>query len=156
MELTYCYLIRFGISGFPTIKFFPGSGAEAEAYEGPREVEAFVEYINGKVGTQRQADGSLLPTTGRLEALDALIVGAGYEVTAALVTSLQETAATLGAEAQAYVSAAQKVLAKGGAIYVNKELARLEGLIAGKSIVPEKKAAFQLRRNVLAAFRAEA
>lgn len=44
------------------------------------------------------------------------------------------------------------MLSKGGFAYVTKELARLDSLIGGKSLVPEKKAAFQLRRNVLAAF----
>lgn len=56
---------------------------------------------------------------------------------------------------QEYVNTAGKVLAKGGFAYVTKELARLDSLIAGKSLVAEKKAAFQLRRNVLAAFQVQ-
>lgn len=49
-----------------------------------------------------------------------------------------------------------QVLSKGGAAYVSKELKRLEGIIAGKNILPEKKSAFQLRRNLLAAFQGPA
>lgn len=43
---------RFGVSGFPTIKFFPAgteSGGEPETYSGSRDVKGFVDYLNSKV-----------------------------------------------------------------------------------------------------------
>lgn len=115
-----------------------------------------VQYINSKVGTQRAADGSLEGSAGRVEALDALIAAADFQVTDGLLTSLQE-AITAGGAGQAgadYLATAKKVMAKGGAAYVAKELARLDGIIGGGSMLPEKKTAFQLRRNILAAFQA--
>jgi len=41
---------RFGISGFPTLKFFPKGQKEAEEYSGGRTVEDFVTFLNGKTG----------------------------------------------------------------------------------------------------------
>lgn len=41
---------RFGVTGFPTLKYFPaGDGVEAEAYNGGRDLESFVEFLNEKV-----------------------------------------------------------------------------------------------------------
>ena len=158
-------LHRYDIQGFPTLKFFPAGSSEPEPYEGARELESLVDFINSKAGTQRTADGGLLPTAGRLEAFDAVIAAANYEASDALVTALQSAAdAQKAAEGDAaatpkqvaigadYVATAKKVVSKGGAAYVSKELKRLEGMINGKSIVPEKKTAFQLRHNLLAAF----
>jgi len=151
---------RYEISGFPTLKFFPAGSAEPEAYEEARELDSLVEFINSKAGTQRNADGSLLPSAGRVDALDEIIKEASFGVTEAVVAALKAATEALTGKAAAqgkeYLSTAQKVLTKGGAAYVAKESKRLEGLISGKAIVPEKKAAFQLRRNVLAAFAASA
>jgi protein disulfide-isomerase A6 len=145
---------RYGVTGYPTLKFFPAGSSEPEAYEGARELEALVSFVNSKAGTLRRADGSLLPTAGRVEALDALISSADFHVTDKLVEALRQavTEGGAGAVGQEYVNAAQKVLSKGGAEYVTKELARLDAIIGGGSVVPDKRSAFQLRRNVLAAF----
>jgi len=89
-----------------------------------------------------------------------VISAAQHEVNEALLASLQTAADALeGSDAAVgkdYIATAKKVLSKGGAAYVSKELKRLDGIIAGKSILPEKKSAFQLRRNLLAAFQAPA
>ena len=150
---------RFEISGYPTLKFFPAGSADAEAYEGQREVEAMVDFINLRAGTLRNSDGTLKPTAGRVAKLDELISGAKYNVDAALVNALKVTAATLdGKDAglgKLYISAAEKVLAK-GAEYVTKEIARLEKMSAGSNVKPDAKTSMQLRRNVLTAFAASA
>ncbi|CAM9573930.1 unnamed protein product, partial [Hapterophycus canaliculatus] len=43
---------RFGVTGFPTLKYFPAGrdGVEAEAYGGGRDLKSMVEFINTKVG----------------------------------------------------------------------------------------------------------
>lgn len=50
-------LFRYGISGFPTLKFFPKGNKEGEDYEGGRDLEDFVSFINEKCGTKRDANG---------------------------------------------------------------------------------------------------
>ena len=42
---------RFGVSGFPTIKYFPAGSTTAEEYQGGRTAEAFVQFLNSKAGT---------------------------------------------------------------------------------------------------------
>lgn len=66
---------RFGVSGFPTLKFFPKGGdvKEPEAYEQGREVADFVGFLNEKAGTAYTAQGGLKPSHGRVEALDKLV-----------------------------------------------------------------------------------
>lgn len=40
---------RFGVTGFPTLKFFPaGDEAEVEAYNEARDLESLVKFINKK------------------------------------------------------------------------------------------------------------
>lgn len=41
---------RFGISGFPTLKFFPKGSKEPEEYSGGRTIDDFVTFLNGKTG----------------------------------------------------------------------------------------------------------
>lgn len=54
----YC-LFRYGVSGFPTLKFFPKSNKAGEDYDGGRDLEDFVTFINEKCGTSRDAKGQL-------------------------------------------------------------------------------------------------
>lgn len=43
---------RFGIRGFPTLKFFPRGSTEPEDYQGGREADDIIKYINDKAGTR--------------------------------------------------------------------------------------------------------
>ena len=64
------------MQGFPTIRFFPAGGtAETDStlYEGPRELQALVQYVNEKAGLYRTMFGTLLPVAGRVTALDDII-----------------------------------------------------------------------------------
>ena len=45
---------RFGVKGFPTLKFFPAGSTEAEDYNGGRGVDELVTFINEKAGTSRR------------------------------------------------------------------------------------------------------
>ena len=67
-------LIRFGVSGFPTLKFFPKENKAGEAYTGGRGEEDFIKYLNEKCGTSRVSGGGLSGDAGRIESLDALAV----------------------------------------------------------------------------------
>lgn len=52
---------EYDISGFPTLKFFPAGSSEPIAYDKARSVNAFVQFVNEQAGTQRLAEGGLLP-----------------------------------------------------------------------------------------------
>ncbi|GMF55825.1 unnamed protein product [Phytophthora fragariaefolia] len=42
---------KFGVTGFPTLKYFPVGSTEAEDYKGGRSEDDFVTFLNGKAGT---------------------------------------------------------------------------------------------------------
>ena len=52
-------LRRFDVSGFPTLKFFPKGYKAGEEYDGGRDLEDFVKFLNEKSGTSRDAKGEL-------------------------------------------------------------------------------------------------
>jgi len=43
---------KFGVSGFPTLKWFPAGSKEPEEYSGGRELNDFTDFINKKAGTK--------------------------------------------------------------------------------------------------------
>lgn len=53
------FWFRYGISGFPTLKFFPKSNKAGEDYNGGREIDDFTTFINEKCGTNRDGNGHL-------------------------------------------------------------------------------------------------
>jgi len=42
---------RFGIKGFPSLRFFPKGSTTPQDYTGGREAQNIIDYINGKAGT---------------------------------------------------------------------------------------------------------
>ena len=55
---------RYGVSGFPTLKFFPKGNKAGEEYEGGRDLDDFVKFINEKSGTSRDSKGQLTSEVG--------------------------------------------------------------------------------------------
>ncbi|KAG6468761.1 hypothetical protein ZIOFF_073454 [Zingiber officinale] len=51
--------VGYGVSGYPTLKFFPKENKAGEDYEAERELDDFVKFINVKCGTSRDANGQL-------------------------------------------------------------------------------------------------
>lgn len=50
---------RYGVSGYPTLKFFPKGNKGGEDYDGDRDLDDFVKFLNEKCGTSRDANGQL-------------------------------------------------------------------------------------------------
>lgn len=150
---------RYGVTGYPTIKFFPAGSSEPEDYQGGREVDDFVEFINNKVGTERLSNGSLKPTAGRVAALDTILSEANQVVDAAVLGKITEAAKALEGKAAAfgkvYVAVAQKAASK-GAEYAAKEFQRIGKLLAGGNMKAENKYNFQVKQNILQSFIASA
>jgi len=140
---------KYGVSGFPTLKFFPKGNKAGEEYEGGRDLEDFVAFINEKSGTSRDAKGQLTSKAGIVESLDALVkefAAAGNEEKKAVFARIQEEAEKLtGSSARygkIYSKAAKSCLEK-GADYAKNEIERIHRIL-DKSISPAKADEFTL------------
>ncbi|CAI9764234.1 unnamed protein product [Fraxinus pennsylvanica] len=128
-----------------------------EDYDGGRDLDEFVSFINEKCGTSRDAKGQFTNKAGIVEALDSLVkefVSASSEEKKAVFSRLEAEAEKLkGSNARygkLYVKAAKSCLER-GAEYAKNEIQRLERMLA-KSIAPAKADEFTLKKNILSTF----
>ncbi|PIN05871.1 Thioredoxin/protein disulfide isomerase [Handroanthus impetiginosus] len=148
---------KYGVSGYPTLKFFPKGNKAGEDYDGGRDLNDFVTFINEKCGTSRDVKGQLTSKAGIVEALDSLVkefVSATNEEKNAVFKRIEEEADKLkGSTARygkIYVKAAKSCLDK-GSDYAKNEVQRLERMLA-KSISTAKADEFTLKKNILSTF----
>ncbi|KAK9070924.1 hypothetical protein SSX86_009492 [Deinandra increscens subsp. villosa] len=148
---------KYGVSGFPTIKFFPKNNKDGEDYDGGRDIDSFVTFINEKSGTSRDAKGQLTSNAGLIKELDSLVkefVSGSDDEKKAVYAKIEEEVGKLTGSAarygKIYVKAAKSCLSK-GSDYSKNEIQRLERILA-KSISPAKADEFTLKKNILSAF----
>ena len=143
---------EYGIASYPTLKFFPKGSTTAEEYDGGRSEADFVEFLNIKTGTHRVAGGGLDEDAGTIEALDDFaskyISGAALEETAAAATKAAE--GLKDKFATYYVRIFEKLSKNSG--YVEKELARLEGILAKGGLLSTKVDELTAKTNILRKF----
>ncbi|KAJ4838647.1 Protein disulfide-isomerase like 2-1 [Turnera subulata] len=148
---------KYGVSGYPTLKFFPKNNKAGEDYEGGRDLDDFVSFINEKSGTSRDGKGQLTSKAGIVESLDTLVkefVAAGNDEKKAVLSRIEEEADKLKGSAarhgKIYKKAAKSCMEK-GADYAQKEILRLQRMLE-KSISPAKADEFTLKKNILSTF----
>ncbi|VVA26313.1 Hypothetical predicted protein [Prunus dulcis] len=148
---------KYGVSGFPTLKFFPKNNKEGEEYGGGRDLEDFVDFINEKSGTSRDGKGQLTSKAGVLANLDDLVkefVKAGNDEKKTIFSKIEEEVSKLEGSAarygKIYLKAAENSLKK-GADYAKNEIQRLERILE-KSVNPTKADEFTLKKNILYTF----
>ncbi|XP_065184168.1 uncharacterized protein LOC135814898 [Sycon ciliatum] len=143
---------QFGVSGFPTIKFFPKDNKDGEDYSEGRSESDFISFLNKRCGTQRASGGSLTAEAGLVEDLNALAARFMKEEDAREDIISEATKVADGqdnAMATYYVKIMQKIQTKGNE-FPTTESSRLERM-SGK--VSDKKAdEFTIRRNILSQF----
>ncbi|GMY21856.1 probable protein disulfide-isomerase A6 [Fagus crenata] len=148
---------KYGVSGFPTLKFFPKSNKAGEDYNGGRDLDEFVNFINEKCGTSRDGKGQYTSKAGIVAHLDDLVkefVSAGNEEKKAAFARIEgEVEKLKGSTARYgkfYLKAAKNSLEK-GADYAKNEIQRLERILE-KSISAAKADELTLKKNILSAF----
>jgi protein disulfide-isomerase A6 len=148
---------KYGVSGYPTLKFFPKGNKAGEDYDGGRELDDFVKFINEKCGTSRDTKGQLTSEAGRIASLDALakeFLGAANDKRKEILSNMEEEVVKLSGSAakhgKVYIAIAKKILDKGHD-YTKKETERLERMLE-KSISPSKADEFIIKKNVLSTF----
>ncbi|KAJ5587376.1 Protein disulfide-isomerase tigA [Penicillium hispanicum] len=144
-----------GVTGYPTIKFFPKGSTEPVAYAGARSEEAFVEYLNSKTGSARAVGGGLNSKAGTIAALDELVAeyvpAHKFEK---LATEIKKAAKGLQDKyAEYYVKVADKLSQSED--YASKELARLTKVLSKGGSAPEKVDDLTSRSNILRGFAGE-
>jgi protein disulfide-isomerase A6 len=143
---------KFGVTSYPTIKYFPAGSKEPVAYDGGRNEEDLIAYLNEQAGTHRVPGGGLNTAAGTVEALDTVVsklTGSNIATIATEVNSeaekLKETAQYKYAEY--YVRVFDKLSSTDG--YAAKELARLDGILSKGGLAPAKRDEIQSKTNVL-------
>lgn len=144
---------KFGITGYPTLKFFPKGSTEAIDYDAGRTEDAIVDFVNKHTGTHRLPGGSLDASAGLIHSLDEII-----KEFAEGASSLEKVAEKVRAAvvdlndkyAPYYVKVIEKVSKSGD--YITKELARLERVSAKGGLAPEKADDMTIRQNILRKF----
>jgi len=145
---------EYGVSGFPTLKFFgAGTGDKPEDFSGGRALADLVAAVNQRAGTQRTEDGLFQPTFGRIKALDELA-----EIFLAKKGDRAKTLASAEKEAKGtktgdwYVKYMNAITKKGDD-WVAGEESRLKGYVTDKKTDAKKLDDFAIRLNVLGAFK---
>jgi len=147
---------EFGVTGFPTLKFFgAGTGGAPADYGGGRSLAELVTAVNERAGTHRTEDGLFQPQFGRIKALDELA-----EIFLAKKGDRAKTLASAEKEAKGtktgdwYVKYMNAITKKGDD-WVAGEETRLKGYVSDKKTDAKKLDDFAIRLNVLAAFKAK-
>lgn len=143
---------EYGVSSYPTLKYFPKGSTTAENYDGGRSEENFVEFLNIKAGTHRVAGGGLDEDAGLVEVLDDVVakyVG-GASLADAAAEAKKASAGLKDKFAEYYVRVFEKLSKNEG--YVTKELGRLEGIIGKGGLVSTKLDELTSKVNILHKF----
>ncbi|KAF3967035.1 hypothetical protein CMV_008926 [Castanea mollissima] len=148
---------KYGVSGYPTLKFFPKSNKAGKDYDGGRDLDDFVNFINEKCGTSRDGKGQYTSKAGIVASLDGLVkefVSAGNEEKKAVFARIEEEVEKLeGSTARygkIYLKTSKNFMEK-GADYAKNEIQRLERILE-KSVSPAKADEFTLKKNILSTF----
>nr|GMD48323.1 probable protein disulfide-isomerase A6 [Ipomoea batatas] len=148
---------KYGVSGYPTLKFFPKGNKAGEEYEGGRDLDDFVNFINEKSGTSRDAKGQLTSKAGIVEHLSNLakefvsaIDNEKKEIFSKLEEEVEKLSGPSARYGKIYLKVAKSCMDK-GTDYAKNENQRLERMLS-KSISPTKADEFTLKKNILSAF----
>lgn len=144
-----------GITGYPTIKFFPKGSTEAVAYAGARSEEAFIDFLNEKTGSNRAVGGGLNANAGTIAVLDKLIAEyVPLHKLDKLSAEIKKAAKGLQDKyAEYYVKVADKLMENEE--YVTKEWTRLVKILGKGGSAPEKLDDLTSRSNILRVFAGE-
>jgi len=146
---------RYGVSGFPTIKYFPKNNKETpEPYEGARELNEFVTFINNKAGTRRSVDGKLDSHAGKLAEFEHVVSKFLSGDQKVLLAEAEELVKGLTGDAIQYGKIYTKYMStiiEKGKDWILTEIQRLEKLLSG-SLSANKLDEFTKRKNILSHF----
>jgi len=148
---------EYGVTGYPTIKFFSKDKKEGETYNGGRSPQDFVDFINLQTGSQRTVGGGYTAEAGRNEELDQLAkeFSADKSSRSSLLSRAEKVIGGLTGKAQEfgkfYALTMKRIIEK-GENWAADEIRRLARLIDSGSINVKNTEQFSKRLNIVKQF----
>lgn len=145
---------KYGVKGYPTIKFFPKDDKTPVDYEGGRTESDFVAFLNEKCGTQRAVGGGLNDEAGRVAELDKLaqqFFTAAGSARKRIFKDASALSKKIGVTSKHYIRVMEKVV-NGSNDYIHKELSRLSKILEKRNLAPSKLDEIKIKSNVLKSF----
>jgi len=146
---------KYGVSGYPTLKYFPKENKKGEDYAGGRTLDDLVSFINERAGKERNSDGSLTTEAGRLPQFDDLVTKfKNGDRTGALAQAKTLASSLSGLEARlaaVYIRIFEKIAA-GDENFASEESGRVSRMLESGSVKAAKADEFQMRLNILNSF----
>ncbi|KAH0462383.1 hypothetical protein IEQ34_009958 [Dendrobium chrysotoxum] len=127
---------KFGVTGYPTLKFFPKTNKAGEDYDGGRDLDAFAGIV------------------ANIDSLVKELISAANDERKAVLSKIEEEVEILEGSSvrygKVYLKAAKSYIDKGSE-YAKKEIERLQRML-DKSISPAKADEFVIKKNILSTF----
>jgi len=147
---------KFGVSGFPTIKFFPKDNKEGKPYNSGRELADLVKFINEEAKTKRTSEGRLDNSAGRVDSLDELAKkylssDKRDDLLKAAETAISSLTGIDADHAQFYLKYMKAIASKGND-FITSEKERLTKMLSGGNLAAGKLDEFTVRQNILSQF----
>lgn len=147
---------RYGISAYPEMLFFTKGSTTATHFDGSRDLEGLVSWVNDVAGTHRTVDGTLDSQAGRFANIDSQVeqlLGAQGEHQHELITALIQQLKP----GQEYYRRVLNKLLNGEETFVAKETTRLNKLLntyaqLNKESAQKQVESIKTRLNVLQVF----
>ena len=143
-----------GVKSYPTIFYYPKGSKEGIPYSGGRSEADLISFMNEKAGTHRASGGGLDAIAGTIPSLDEIAATLKIGGEKAYKDFATAAAALSDKYAEYYGKVAKKM--EENSAYVEKELARLQGMIKKGGLAPEKLDDLTSRSNILSKFKGEA
>jgi protein disulfide-isomerase-like protein len=147
----------YGVTGYPTIKFFPKDNKEGETYNGGRTPQDFVDFINQRAGTERTVGGGYSEQAGRNSELDEIAKEfmASSSSRKSLLDRATKVVDTLDNKAKEwakfYTLTMKRIIEKGDG-FASEEGLRLKRLLDSGSINAKNLEQFNKRLNIVKQF----
>lgn len=80
---------KYGVTGYPTLKWFDGTDAEPETYSGPRDLDSLAAFVTQKAGVKSNIKPPPPPATVQLDAsnFDQVVMDESKDVLVAFTAS---------------------------------------------------------------------
>jgi len=147
---------RFGVTGYPTLKFFSKDNKAGVEYEQGRSEEALTGFLNEQCGTQRVVGGGLAEHVGRFIEFDHIAKtfmkdASSRDSATSNILKMVEKHPGEKKSGDYYIKVMVKIVAKGDGFPVS-EIARIEKLLEGH-LTANKRDEMYMRINVLKVFK---